>query len=472
VTNDLCLLTAVEQSRLLHDRELSAVELLDAHLAQIERVNPQVNAIVTLVPELARERAEAADRALASGEEPGPLHGLPVAHKDLALTAGIRTTQGSLIFADFVPEESSLHVERMQAAGAVTLGKTNTPEFGAGSQTFNRVFGATRNPYDLTKTCGGSSGGAAVAVACGMVSLADGSDMGASLRNPASFCNVVGFRPSPGRVPTWPSLDPWSPLSVEGPMGRTVADVALLLSATAGPDERCPLSLSEPGSAFAGPREHDVRGLRVAWSSDAGGLPVEPGVLEALAPARGALEELGCEVVDGCPDLSGGGEIFQVLRAVSFETGLGPLYDEHRDELKDTIRWNVELARGLTLTEVASAKRRWTELRERVRRFFVEHDYLALPVSQVAPFPIEFEWPQEIAGVAMETYIDWMRSCSDITLTSCPAISVPAGFTPKGLPVGLQLVGRFRDDLGVLRLAHAFEQATRVGERRPPLVST
>jgi amidase len=305
-----------------------------------------------------------------------------------------------------------------------------------------------------------------------MVPLADGSDMGGSLRNPASFCNIVGFRPSPGRVPTWPSLDPWSPLGVEGPMGRTVADVGLLLSAMAGPDDRCPLSLPEPGAIFAAPLDQDVRGLRVAWSDDAGGLPVEADVRAALAPARAVLEELGCAVVDAFPDLSDAGEIFQVLRAVAFETSLGPLYDERPDDLKDTIRWNVELARGLSVQEIGTATRRWAELRGRVRRFFDAHDFLALPVSQLAPFPVEVEWPREVAGVSMHTYIDWMRSCSDITLTSCPAISVPAGFTPDGLPVGLQLVGRFRYDLGVLRLAHAFEQATRVGERRARIVST
>jgi amidase len=471
VTVDLCFLSAVEQARRLRARELSAVELLEAHLAQIDRVNPQLNAIVTLVPELARERALAADRALAHGEPLGPLHGLPVAHKDLALTAGIRTTQGSPIFGDWVPEESSLIVERIQGAGAITLGKTNTPEFGAGSQTFNRVFGATRNPYDPTRTCGGSSGGAAVALACGMVALADGSDMGGSLRNPASFCNVVGFRPSPGRVPTWPSLDPWSPLSVEGPMGRTVADAALLLSAMAGPDDRCPLSLADPGPAFAVPLERDLRGVRVAWSEDAGGLPVEPAVREALTPARRALEDLGCEVADAFPDLSGAREIFQALRAVAFETSLGPLFDERRDDLKDTIRWNVELARRLTVGEVADATRRHAELRERVRRFMKEHEFLALPAVQLPPFPVELEWPREVAGTPMETYVDWMRSCTDITLTGCPAISVPAGFTSGGLPVALQLVGRLRDDLGVLQLAHAFEQATRVGERRPPLLA-
>jgi amidase len=468
---DVCILPAGDQARLVRDRQLSAVELLEAHLRQIERINPEVNAIVTLLPELARQRAAAADRSLASGEDLGILHGLPIAHKDLALTAGIRTTQGSPIFADWVPEESSLFVERVRAAGAVTLGKTNTPEFGAGSQTFNAVFGATRNPYDLTKTCGGSSGGAAVALACGMVPLADGSDMGGSLRNPASFCNVVGFRPSPGRVPTWPSLDPWSPLSVEGPLGRTVADVALLLAAMAGPDTRCPLSLPEPGSLFAGSLERDVRGIRVAWSTDAGGLPVEPAVQTALAPARAVFQELGCEVTDDYPDLTGAREIFQVLRAVAFETALGPLYDDHRNELKETIRWNVELARRLSIADVANATRRSTELRERVRLFFDRYDFLALPTVQVPPFEVATEWPREVAGVRMETYIDWMRSCSDITVTGCPAISVPAGFTPEGLPVGIQLVGRLRDDRGVLELAHAFEQATRLGDRRPAIQS-
>jgi amidase len=467
--HEICFLPAVEQGRLLRERAVSAVELLDAHLAQIERVNPQVNAIVTLAPELALARAAAADRALAAGQPPGVLHGLPVAHKDLVLTAGIRTTQGSTIYADWVPDESSLIVERIQAAGAVTLGKTNTPEFGAGSQTFNRVFGATRNPYDPTRTCGGSSGGAAVALACGMVPIADGSDMGGSLRNPASFCNVVGFRPSPGRVPSWPSENPWSPLSVEGPMARSVADVALLLSATAGPDSRCPLSLEQPGSVFSAPLERDLHGVRVAWSADAGGLPVEPAVREALAPARAVLEELGCELVDSFPDLSDAPEVFQVLRAVAFETSLGPLYDERGDELKETIRWNIERARQLSVAEVAAATRSHAALIERVRVFMEQHDFLALPAVQVPPFDLETEWVREIAGIPMGTYIDWMRSCSDITLTGCPAISVPAGFTADGLPVGLQLVGRLRDDFGLLQLAHAFEQATRTGERRPAL---
>lgn len=465
---DLTVRPAVEQARLLRERELSAVELLDAHLERIGRVNPALNAIVTLVPELARERARASDARLARGEG-GLLEGLPVAHKDLALTAGIRTTMGSPIYAAWVPEESSLCVERIQEAGAVTLGKTNTPEFGAGSQTFNPVFGATLNPYDRSRTCGGSSGGAAVALACGLVALADGSDMGGSLRNPASFCNVVGLRPTPGRVPVWPTLDPYSPLSVEGPMGRTVADVALLLAAMAGPDARCPLSLPEPGATFAVPLDADVRGLRVAWSDDAGGLPVDRDVREALAPARETLAGLGCELVDGFPDLSGAAEIFETLRAVAFEVSLGQLYDERPGELKEAIRWNVEAARRLSAADVGAAVRAHAQLRERVRAFLAGVDAIALPAVQVAPFPVELEYPPEVGGVPMRSYIEWMRSCSNVTVTGCPALSVPAGFTREGLPVGLQLVGRERDELGLLRLAHAFEHAAGVGERRPPL---
>ncbi len=276
MSGGVCFLPAVELARLIREGELSAVEVMEAHLSQIERVNPEVNAIVTLLPERALEEARRADAALARGEGIGPLHGLPVAHKDLFWTKGVRTTFGSPIFENFVPKADALIVERLKRAGAISVGKTNTPEFGAGSQTFNEVFGATLNPYDTSKTCGGSSGGAAVALACGMVPLADGSDMGGSLRNPAAFCNVVGLRPSPGRVPSWPSQTSWSPLSVEGPMARTVRDAALMLSAIAGPDRRSPISISEPPGRFAGPLERDFSGVRVAWSPDLGGPPLEP----------------------------------------------------------------------------------------------------------------------------------------------------------------------------------------------------
>ena len=468
---EVCWLTATELARLIRDRELSAVELMEAHLARIERINPRVNAIVTLLPETALAGARAADAALARGEAVGPLHGLPIAHKDLTPTAGIRTTYGSPIFADFVPAENGLIVERLQGAGAITIGKTNTPEFGAGSQTFNALFGATRNPYDPTKTCGGSSGGAAVALACGMQPLADGSDHGGSLRNPAAFCNVVGFRPAPGRVPTWPTPAAWSPWSVQGPMARTVQDVALMLSVIAGPDPRSPIAIAEPASVFAGPLGRVPRGARVAWSRDLGGLPVDPRVTAALEGQRHVFADLGCVVEEAEPDLAAAGEIFRVWRAWLFELAYGELLADHRESMKDTVVWNIEEGRRLTGPRLARAERERTALYHRVRRFFARYDFLALPVSQVPPFAVEQPYPTEIAGAPMATYIDWMRTCSDITVTGHPAIAVPCGFTAEGLPIGLQIVGRHQDDLGVLRLAHAFEQATGVWRRRPALAA-
>src|ERR1700677_606277 len=288
MSSELCFMSASALAHEIRARRLSATEVMDAHIAQIERLNPALNAIVTFLPEPGREHARAVDAALARGADPGPLAGLPVAHKDLVPTRGVRTTFGSRIYRDFVPDSDSILVERLRAAGAIMIGKTNTPEFGAGSQTFNAVFGATRNPYDLAKTCGGSSGGAAAALAAGLLPIADGSDLGGSLRNPASFCNVVGFRPSAGRVPNWPTLMAWFDLSVLGPMARTVADAALLLSAMAGPDARAPLCLEEPGSVFRAPLARDFKGTRIAWSPDLGGLPLEPEVRRIVdAEGRG-----------------------------------------------------------------------------------------------------------------------------------------------------------------------------------------
>ena len=441
-----------------------------AHLDQIERVNPQVNAIVTLLPERAIQGARRADDALARGEPIGPLHGLPIAHKDLVLTKGIRTTFGSTVFRDFVPDQDALIVERLRSGGAITIGKTNTPEFGAGSQTYNEVFGETPNPYDPTKTCGGSSGGAAVALACGMLPIADGSDMGGSLRNPASFCNVVGFRPSPGRVPSWPEQIAWSTLQVEGPMARTVRDVALLLSAMAGPDPRSPISISEPGSRFAQPLDRNFRGVRIAWSRDLGGLPVDPRVTAVIDRQRHVFEALGCTVEDAEPDWTDADEVFKVLRAWRFALGRGDLLATHRDQLKDTVNWNIEAGINLTGEQIGHAEQKRTEIYHRVRTFMERYEFLILPVSQVPPFDIKQRYVAEINGVPMDTYIDWMRSCYYITVTGHPAISVPCGFTPDGLPVGVQIVGRHHDDFGVLQLAHAFEQATGFANQRPPLV--
>ena len=468
--NSLCFTSAKELTRLMQAKEVSAREVMEAHLAQIERVDPMVNAIPTLLPERALEGAAAADEALARGAAPGPLHGLPVAVKDLALTKGIRTTFGSPIHADFVPDVDELIVERMKAAGAIVIGKTNVPEFGAGSQTFNPVFGETLNPYDTGRTCGGSSGGAAVSLACGMTPIADGSDLGGSLRNPGNFCNVVGFRTSPGRVPIWPSRMAWYPLAVQGPLARSVEDAALLLSAIAGPDPRSPIALTEPGATFAQPLGRDFKGVRVAWSRNLGRYPVDPAVNATLDERRKTFAELGCAVEDAEPDLSGADEIFQVLRAWRFALGHGEELEKHRHQMKDTVIWNTEQGLKLDGLTVAKAEERRSELFQRVQAFMGDYEYLLLPVSPVPPFPVEQRYVTEIAGTKLETYIDWMALCYAITLTGLPAISVPAGFTPEGLPVGLQIVGRHQQDFAVLQLAHAFEQATQTALRRPPVV--
>jgi len=446
-------------ARRIRAKDLSARETLTAHLQQIERVNPKVNAIVTLIGEQALEQAQRADDDLARGATPATLHGLPIAHKDLQPTRGVRTTFGSRIFENFVPAADSLLVERVRAAGAILLGKTNTPEFGAGSQTFNEVFGATLNPYDLTKTCGGSSGGAAVALACRMLPIADGSDLGASLRNPANFCNVVGFRPSPGRVPAWPSVLGWQTLSVEGPMARSVADVAFFLSALAGPDARSPISIEEPGNRFRGPLGRDFKGVRVAWWKDLGGLPFDPQVRELVNRQRDVFESLGCIVEDAEPDFSGADETFKTLRFWRSHLGSLALPQESLALVKDTIRWEIELGRKFTAADIGAAEMKRTELYHGVRRFMERYEFFVLPVNQVPPFDVKQAYPKEIAGVKMATYIDWMKSCYYISLVGNPAISVPCGFTPNGLPVGIQIVGRHHDDWGVLQIAHAFEQA-------------
>ncbi len=467
----ICFLTATEMVRRLRRKDLSAREVLDAHLQQIERVNPQVNAIVTLVADQARNSAKRADEAAARGEFLGPLHGLPVAHKDLDETKGIRTTYGSPIFRDHVPDFNTLMIDRIENAGAVTIGKTNTPEFGAGSQTFNPVFGATKNPWDLSKTCGGSSGGAAVSLACGMVPLAGGSDMGGSLRNPASFCSVVGFRTSPGRVPRVPSANAWSELSVVGPMARTVEDLALFLSVIAGPDPRCPLSIHEPGARFAQPLQRDCKDLRIAWCPKFAGLPFDPGVQTVFEAQRKKFESMGCITEDANPDFSGADEAFKILRALSFYQQHGAKLSQHRSQMKSTVIQEVERGARLTGPEIADAETRRSLLFDRLARVMMKHDFLILPVTQVPAFDIHQEYVKEIDGVKMGSYIDWMRSCYFITMTTLPAISLPAGFTAGGLPVGLQIVGRHQDDWGVLQLAHAFEQANALKKTFPPIAA-
>lgn len=469
VNLELCFKTACEQAQLIRNKKISVTQLITAHLDQIERLNPTLNAIVTLTAESALQEAQAADAALAKQAPLGALHGLPVAHKDLFLTKGVRTTFGSPIYQDFIPEHDSLPVERLKKAGAISLGKTNTPEFGAGSQTFNSLFGTTPNPYDLTKTCGGSSGGGAVALATGMVAIADGTDLGGSLRNPANFCNLVGIRPSVGRVPSWPDQLGWYTMSVAGPMARTVQDLALAMSVMSGPDDRSPIALDTPGSIFNAPLGRQFKGTKVAYSEDLGGLPVEPEVRRVMQAARSVFEQLGCEVIDDSIDLSEAGEIFMLWRAWRTELRISPLMKEHRHQLKDTVIWNAEQGLDLTGPQLARAEAKRTEIYHRMRAFMQRYQFFILPVNQVVPFSVDLDYPREIAGVQMETYIDWQKTAYFISAMGNPAISVPAGFTDSGLPVGVQIVGGHRQDFEVLQMAHAFEQATRFGERRPPI---
>lgn len=465
--SDICFLDAVSMAGAIRTRELSVRELVDAHIAQIERVNPTINAIVTQTFDTARAEAAAADAALAAGHQPGPLFGLPVAHKDSYLTAGVRTTFGSEAYRDFVPTQDSAVVARQKAAGAITLGKTNLPEFGAGSHTFNSVFGATHNPYRHGVSAGGSSGGSAAALAAGMVALADGSDMGGSLRNPASFCNVVGLRPSMGRVPMAPSAFAYNTQTVGGPMGRTVSDVALLMSVIAGEQAVDPLTVSGIGAQFAVLPEIPCKGLRVAVSPTLGGLPFEPAVRRMLDEGVRQCEALGCIVDEAEPDFSGADHAFEVFRALAFATSYGPVRAEHGDRIKETVRWNVDLGLSLDGAAVAEAERARTRLFVRTQALLQQYDFLIAPVSQVLPFAVDTEYPREIDGVAMESYIAWMRSCYRITITGHPALSLPCGFTADGLPVGLQIVGKYRGERELLAFGRMLERANPVGQRRP-----
>ena len=461
---DFCYAGAKRLARMIRMRKVSATEVVRAFIARIEAVNPKVNAIVTFLPEEALKRARALDR---KGAIAGPLAGLPIAHKDIVPTKGVRTTFGSPIYRDHVPTQDHVIVERLRAAGAILLGKTNTPEFAVCAQTFNPIFGATRNPYDLSKTSGGSSGGAAAAVASGMLPFADGSDLGSSLRNPGSFCNVVGFRPTPGRVPNWPFPNAWDTLWSIGPIARTVEDTALLLSAMAGPDSRAPTTHAEPGALFARPLGRDFRKVRVAWSRDLGAFPVDARVTRALEPARAVLASLGCIVEEAAPDLAEADEAFQVQRALGFVEAYGELLKSKRALMKDTVVWNIEEGLKLDAARIAKANVLRSRVFHAMRAFLERYEFLLLPTVQVPPFPVDQPYVTEIGGAKLGNYMEWMKSCYLITATSHPAISVPAGFTDEGLPVGLQIVGRYRDDFGVLQLAHAFEGATQAWKRRP-----
>lgn len=451
--------TARAQAAAVRDGDISARELLELHLDRIEERNAELNAIVSLDEERARAAATAADDAYAAGGFVGPLHGLPFAVKDTHALAGWRTTYGSPIFADAVADHDDLLVERIRGAGAVFVGKTNVPEFAAGSHTFNPVFGVTRNPVDPSRSAGGSSGGAACALASGMVPLADGSDMGGSLRNPASFCGVVGLRPSLGRVPEWPLYNQWETTSVGGPMARNVGDLALLLSVIAGPDPRAPHALGDPGATFAPPVDPaPLAGLRVAATVDLGGaLVVDHAVADVVRATAARLSDGGAAVADTHPDLSLADDTFRTLRAWHLQAKLGPLLAEHPTSFKPSLEANIRAGEPLTGADVARAYTQRTALSETMRTFFGDHDVLVLPTSQVPPFPVEQEFPETINDEVMPDYLAWMRSAYFITVTGCPAISVPAGTTADGLPVGIQLVARHGADRALLEVAAAVE---------------
>lgn len=465
---EICFMSARELAAAIRARRLSAREVMAAFLERLQRINPKINAVVAkLDDERCLALADDADRRLAHGREVGALHGLPFAFKDSDPAVGFPQTRGSKIFRDFMPAEDSVLVERLKRAGVLVIGKTNMSEFGMGSHTYNDVYGTTLNPYNLTKSAGGSSGGAGAALAAGLLPAATGSDLGGSLRNPANFNNIVALRPTAGLVPTAPSPLPFWAFTVNGPMARSVNDAAFLLSIMAGEDPRDPAVYPSDPAGFAPPLERDFKDARVAWSPDLGGLPLDREVRSVLERQRKTFSDLGCIVEDACPDLTGADEIFLTVRAWYYWHVLGPLLDKHRGMMKAEAIWQIEAGRDLTGSDIADALAAQGRLMERMRRFQQTYDFLLCAVNQVAPFDATLSWPREIEGVKMETYLDWMKSAYRITASLCPAISVPAGFTSEGLPVGIQIVGRYRDDRGVLQFARAFEQATGFGQRRP-----
>ena len=469
--DSLCFMSVRELARKVHARSVSAHEVMAEFLKQIDRLNPTLNAIVAKLDDLeCLALARQADREIEDENRPGSigaLRGLPIAFKDLEPAVGFPQSKGSPIFKNFRPDADSVIVERLKRAGAIPIGKTNVPEFGMGSQTYNNVYGTTVNPYDVTKTAGGSSGGAAAAVASGMLPFADGGDLGGSLRNPANFNNLVALRPSIGLVPVAPTPIPFVGLSTKGMLARTVEDLSFGLRIVAGFDPR-DLQSFDSNPRFLGViAGQSLEGCRVAWSLDLGGLPLDSRVRKVLDAQRKTFEELGCIVEDACPDFGGVNEIFLTLRHWASWNTYKDLLDSHRDQLKPEAIAEIEAGSRLTGAQVAGALIAQGQLLERMRAFQERYRFLICAVNQVPPFDATEHWPKSIDGVAMESYIAWMKSAYWISTTCRPAISVPAGFTDDGLPVGIQIVGRYRRDVEVLGIAHAFEQATGFGKRRP-----
>ena len=470
--SELCYLNGTTLRAHIQSKELSAIDVVQAHLDQISNTNEAVNAICTKVPEdQALNQAANVDKLIARGENPGPLAGLPIAIKDLVQTRGIRTTMGSPIFKDNIPKADALMVERIRKAGAIVIGKTNTPEFGAGSNTFNEIFGTTRNPYDLTKVAGGSSGGAAAALATRMLPIADGSDLGGSLRNPAAFCNVIGFRPSIGRIPIVPTSLGWqSRLSVEGPMARTVDDCKLLLSIMAGPDSRDPISLPALPE-LENQLEAARPGKVIGWSLDLEHLPIAPGVADTFNAAAAYFAEIGCEIRETRLDLSDAMNVFRVLRGNQFAETSRPFFDDNRHQIKQTVIDNVEFGRSLSGEDLSRADVQRTKIYLRMLEYFKTYDFLIVPSTQVEPFNIDIEWVTQINGQKMQDYLEWMSVCCLITTTGLPAISMPCGFSASGLPVGLQIVGPPGGDLEVLKMAKTFESVTHFADHLPAILN-
>jgi amidase len=472
--SDIVMMDAVPLAEAIASRQVSCVEVMTAYLDHIDRLNPEVNAIVALQDRAgllaqARER----DAQLARGEAAGPLHGFPQAVKDLAPVKGIPMTQGSPILEGFMPPADSVMVERLRKAGAIMIGKTNTPEFGLGSHTYNPVYGVTRNPYDLTRSAGGSSGGAAVALALRMLPVADGTDYGGSLRNPAGWNNVFGFRTSFGRVPA-DGRDAWLPsMGVIGPMARNVRDLAMLLAVQAGYDARAPLSMTGEGAIFRRPLETDLEGKRIAWVGDfAGHVPYEPGVLEVCKAVLKVFETLGCVVEEAQPDYPVDAVWRAFVRLRAWQTG-GTLLALYKDPAKRALMkpeaiYEVESGMKLSAYDITAASAVRTEWYHAVRRFFERYDYFIVPTAQLFAFDADMHWPQEIAGRKMETYHEWMKGVLPVTMAGCPALAVPAGFGDRGLPIGIQIVGPNHAELACLQLAHAYDTATNWAARRPP----
>ncbi|MCC7371557.1 MAG: amidase [Chloroflexi bacterium] len=464
--------SATELAQLIRRVKLSPVELVEHLLARIEQVNPTINAYVTVVAEEARAAARAAEAAARSGDELGLLHGVPYSLKDLTPTRGIRTTMGSKIFEHNVPDADGLLVQRMRMAGGILLGKTNTPEFGCKPFTDNRVFGTTHNPWSLAHSPGGSSGGAAAAVAGGLGPLAQGSDLAASIRQPAAWSGVVGFKPSQGRVPRVPSPSGWSGLSVDGPIARTVADAALMFAAIAGPDPRDPLSLPETGEQWdeIAAEEIDLRDLRVAWTPDLGGAaPVDPTVAAICGAAARAFEDLGCIVEEATPRIGNIQQAFLVLNSGLRQASLGQYLEAWREQMDPVLVSRLEIAANTTAVDVARAEVERTAYHQRLVSFFEQYDVLLLPTSATPPLPLDVRFPIQVGGRSVAHSIEMLLPTYAFNFSNFPAISVPAGWTDDGLPVGLQIVGGWQQDAMVLRTAAAFEIARPWADRLPPL---